>query len=314
MVIGQRVVIASLAVALLLSLSACADFWKFQTLQDVGTSDAGDATVPASSVSMDAEAGSLPDVVVNPPPACTMCGGKCIDPMTDLENCGGCGKGCLTSQVCQGGTCVCTANQTFCSAGDGGALSACVDLMTDHANCGTCGKTCAAGTDCQMGACVCPGMEMFCPSSAGGACAQLSNDHNNCGGCGNPCSIGGSCQNGVCACPAGQQSCAGTCADETVDHNNCGGCGNICPSTETCSNSVCVPCASIGPSGIMCGTPLMCVNTATDHTNCGGCGKPCLASETCQGGTCACPAPEVLCGSGAAQGCVTLASDQNNCG
>src|SRR5260370_37053635 len=67
-------------------------------------------------------------------------------------------------------------------------------------------------------------------------------------------------------------------------------------------------------AGMMCGTPLVCVDTMTDRGNCGGCGNRCLASQICQSGKCACPAGEKLCGSGASQACVVLSSDQNNCG
>jgi hypothetical protein len=299
------------AVAFLFSLCACANFWKFQSLQDDLGADAGlDAT---TGVSPGGDGGSAPDGGGGPDAvACTMCGGQCVDLTSSLQNCGGCNKRCLASQICQAGACACTDNQTLCGA------AGCVDMMTDHANCGSCGNTCAAGTACQGGKCVCPGMEMQCGSANSAACVYPSSDHGNCGGCGNTCAVGGSCQGGACVCPTGQQTCnvagAPTCVDTTSDHNNCGGCGAACPSAETCSNSVCVPCASIGPSGLMCGTPLTCVNTATDHANCGGCGNPCLATQICQGGACICPGTEALCGSGGAQGCVTLSSDQNNCG
>jgi hypothetical protein len=304
----------------LLGLSGCADFWKFQTLQDELGDAAAKGTVP---VVTDAENGENPDVVVElDGSTClstSLCGGECRDLTSDLQNCGACGKHCLTSQVCQESACVCTANQTLCGTG---AAQGCVDTMSDHNNCGGCGNVCAATTACQMGACVCPGTEKFCGSGPTATCSYVNSDHNNCGGCGNVCPMGGSCQSGptgvsACACPTGQQTCgagaSAACVDTTTDNNNCGGCGTICPTSQTCSNSKCVPCASIGPTGIMCGTPLTCVNTATDHSNCGGCGEPCLATETCQAGACGCPAGEALCGSGAAEGCVTLASDQNNC-
>jgi len=89
MVIGRRVAIATLAAALLLSLSACADFWKFQTLQDLGGSDAGvDATVSTESDGAVQDVVARPDVI--PPPPCSVDGAStgqqmCNDQCTDLK-------------------------------------------------------------------------------------------------------------------------------------------------------------------------------------------------------------------------------------
>lgn len=38
-------------------------------------------------------------------PACTMCGGGCVDTLVDPENCGGCGVTCAKGYACLGGVC-----------------------------------------------------------------------------------------------------------------------------------------------------------------------------------------------------------------
>ena len=64
------------------------------------------------------------------------CGGRCVDPQTDSNNCGACGKTCATRQTCCNGSCI---NPT-----------------TDPNNCGGCGKACPAGQTCCNGSCLAP--------------------------------------------------------------------------------------------------------------------------------------------------------------
>jgi hypothetical protein len=46
-------------------------------------------------------------------PSCGGCGGllccgtRCVDPMNDPNNCGGCGRACPPGNVCSGGNCTC---------------------------------------------------------------------------------------------------------------------------------------------------------------------------------------------------------------
>jgi hypothetical protein len=76
---------------------------------------------------------------------CTLCGGKCVDLLTDPKNCGAC------FQVVAGGTCVngapaCNSGLTACAGG-------CVDTMSDNSNCGGCGKACFGQATCFSGHC-----------------------------------------------------------------------------------------------------------------------------------------------------------------
>lgn len=75
------------------------------------------------------------------------CGASCIDPLTDSEHCGACGRSCGDG-VCLRGACVptCEAPAVLC-----GEL--CVDTQTNPDHCGGCGHVCASGL-CEAGACV----------------------------------------------------------------------------------------------------------------------------------------------------------------
>jgi hypothetical protein len=79
----------------------------------------------------------------------TKCGTTCVDTNTDENNCGDCGKTCVTGQNCVAGVCdlVCGGGTTKCSG-------TCVQLNVDPNNCGSCGNSCGPTADCESGACV----------------------------------------------------------------------------------------------------------------------------------------------------------------
>lgn len=153
------------------------------------------------------------------------CGDVCIDPTSDVNNCGSCGNVCPAGQAgdvaaCVAGVCAvtpaCSSGLTLCNSG-------CVDLTSDHGNCGGCDNMC--GTDrirtdlvCAGGQCVCPADMIAC-----GGCFDPATSKLNCGSCGHACAVDQTCVNGACA--GGQCVCP-------PDHINCGGeCfgGKICP-------------------------------------------------------------------------------------
>jgi hypothetical protein len=108
------------------------------------------------------------------------CGGVCVDPTSDRNNCGGCGIQCGPSEACLNSFCEsgfaaqaaaqsasaplsarvcpqspsCPPGQTFC-------YPSCVDLSTSPFNCGACGLQCAPAEVCAGGLCqgICIGCE-----------------------------------------------------------------------------------------------------------------------------------------------------------
>jgi Stigma-specific protein, Stig1 len=133
------------------------------------------------------------------------CGGtSCVDTQTDRDNCGGCGVVCSGGQICESGSCVCPAGETFCN-----------------------------------GQCVaCPSGQTAC----GNLCVNLhGTDPSNCGACGNTVGEGQVCVGGTPTTCRSGTACNGSCVDTTNDRNNCGSCSNVCPSGQICENSRCEP-------------------------------------------------------------------------
>jgi hypothetical protein len=77
------------------------------------------------------------------------CKGACVDLQETATHCGVCGNACPSSQVCQGGECVCAgADEIYCAEQD-----ACADLDTDRDHCGACGNACLNAGPCVAGVC-----------------------------------------------------------------------------------------------------------------------------------------------------------------
>jgi len=240
------------------------------------------------------------------------CGGACIDPQIDRNNCGACGQVCGPTEACSNGKCVapsCDSASTVCNG-------ACVNLALDRNNCGQCGNACPGGAlaVCIQGACnqAC----LLNPSagiggvglSCGGSCVDAAHDVNNCGGCGATCGANQTCNVGRCLdCPAGSMICNGACIDVSSNTANCGACGQACQPGSMCTGGQCVvlPCR---PGETSCGGA--CTDLSRDPSNCGACGRACGAGAACIGGSCACAAGQVNCGGA----CADLSTNVNNCG
>jgi hypothetical protein len=85
----------------------------------------------------------------------------CVNPLTNDDNCGTCGKACPVVAHCSAGSCVCDAvGQTLCG-------TQCHDLTSSSNNCGSCGKACKSPLICGQSLCVCPSISV-------GAAVQLT--------------------------------------------------------------------------------------------------------------------------------------------
>ncbi|TAK32776.1 MAG: hypothetical protein EPO40_01740 [Myxococcaceae bacterium] len=147
---------------------------------DVGPSTSVDAALDATVVTQDVrdagvvvplDAGVPPDRPQDVPPpldagtTCispsVRCGSSCVDPQTDVANCGGCGLRCslpnAISATCSAGRCVIATCATLYGDCDGNPATGCeADLSAAVAHCGRCDLSCRVDQFCRDGRCVDP--------------------------------------------------------------------------------------------------------------------------------------------------------------
>src|SRR5262249_26305538 len=129
-------------------------------------------------------------------PACeapqNQCGGSCVDPNSDPQNCGRCGMVCAPGQGCSNSACQMGGDLNLTQCG-----SACVNLQQDPLHCGDCNNRCSSGGSCVGGQC--QGGDCISPRiKCGTQCVDPRSDHGNCGGCGAACSPDAVCSNSNC--------------------------------------------------------------------------------------------------------------------
>lgn len=192
------------------------------------------------------------------------CGGSCVDPGSDRNNCGACGTVCPSIGICQNGRCVLATTSVVatttgtvapdlsCSRDEMACNGSCVDIFTDKKNCGVCGRSCKADEFCVDARCG-PACMNNGTSLCSGSCVDLTTDPENCGTCGTECKSflphakGSTCEDAKCVisgCNTGYGDCdtsvANGCESNLqTDASNCGTCGTKCPAGQVCYSGKC---------------------------------------------------------------------------
>lgn len=207
----------------------------------------GDDDAPADAASdVSADAPVDAPVDAGPPcerecPAgeqCCVVGGEevCVDTMSDLAHCGGCGVVCRAERgnECREGRCACGTTDIGCLGEMANiccpptadrTMPYCANLQLSGENCGACGVVCdeRVSTGCSAGVCVCGNSREGCAGTDESTCCQ---------------NLGGS---------------ESTCVDLTANREHCGACGRRCRAGEDCVSSTCRPRAG-ADAGVDAGT------------------------------------------------------------
>jgi hypothetical protein len=208
------------------------------------------------------------------------CNGRCIDPATDMGNCGGCMNPCQPGQPCINGKC---GSENPGMPGTPGIP----EIPGTPAIPGTPGTPATPGTS---GSPSCTSGQTNCY----GSCVDLQSDATHCGTCNTKCASGKVCSAGSCtiSCSAGQNNCGGSCINTQTSSQHCGKCNNPCSSGQTCQNGKCGLYAGVmtlNPQDLCVGSgKLWCSGAciSQDVSNCGTCGHACSSGQTCQNGKC----------------------------
>jgi hypothetical protein len=156
------------------------------------------------------------------------CNGMCSDGLSDVANCGMCGRACATGEVCDAGQCrspdsaactdtcgggrMCQAGMCVCPPGQEFCAGACTDLQTSDEHCGACEAACTGGKVCEAAECVCSPTQTEC----GTECVDLQTSLAHCGMCDHACMPGDACTAGRCAGPTGDDGCMGEALGVTI--------------------------------------------------------------------------------------------------
>ncbi len=267
-----------------------------------------------------------------------------INTNTDVNNCGGCGTVCNSTNgtpICSGGTCSITCSSGFGDCNNS-VTDGCETSLTTNTNCGACGGSCnpTNGTgSCSTGACTvvaCSGGYADCNGSASDGCeVNIASDPTHCGSCGKTCSSAGgtaTCTSGICGivCSNGYADCnsdpSDGCETSLTTTSNCGACGTTCSNANgstTCSSGACSPICNSGYGDCDSNPDNGCETNLNQNVNdCGACGTVCSCpngrTPNCLNGSCgcsACSAGTADCDGNSSNGCETNTNtDVNNCG
>jgi hypothetical protein len=194
------------------------------------------------------------------------CNGRCIDPETSRDHCGGCGMLCTGDCVggeCDRGTPMCTLDG--CNAGrppTAPRADACASPTLGDCLCGD-GPACEGDQICCDGIC-----EASC--EPGG-------------------DTGPTCTPRKETCGEGDEDCDGVLDD--TDFDAVAWCNREGPVANGCTRAGACTCDGerACEAGMTCCLGAGCVNTAADDLHCGECGNPCGGEEVCIDGICRLP-------------------------
>jgi hypothetical protein len=232
------------------------------------------------------------------------CGGSCVDVLTSLSDCGGCGVTCSTAcvdGVClavippDGGMCTaetCGDGDEDCDGNPDTSDPDALDWCNRERGAGNPVANACAATGCRCGSePACAGTDTCCDAT----CVDTDTNPFHCGECGNACE--GLCTEGACACVPVAEMCNGEDDDcdgvpDTTDPDALGSCNlgrpENMPVANTCGGNDGCFCGGLPPctgDNIAC-CEGACVDTSTDDNNCGGCGTVCDGGLTCTASTC----------------------------
>jgi hypothetical protein len=276
-----------------------------------------------------------------------VCGGSCVDTMTNAMHCGACGRRCAFPNAiadCGAGACrlrECLPGFQDC---DRNPMNGCeVDVRSSVMNCGACGTACSfanASARCVAGGCAintCNAGFLDCDGLQSNGCevdVRSSVDH--CGACRNRCApenatprcAGSAC--GYSMCTPGFLDCDGVQSngcevDGRASMTHCGACNAVCVRANaiaTCAASRCTIGGCNPGYGDCDGNPVNGCEASfgTNPAHCGGCGAACPAranaTAVCSSGSCAflCAPNFQDCDGSALTGCETDLRSPSSCG
>jgi hypothetical protein len=233
------------------------------------------------------------------------CGGTCIDPTSDRDNCGATGD-CVNGDVASSAGIACGAGQVCTKDGNGK---------------GTCATSCVAGQIQCGGTCVDPQVSPTYCGAVGTCVADGKTTGGQSDGPGSACAAGQFCSKGACVpnCPTGQIDCAGRCVDPQSDNAFCGASGACTAGTSAAGTD----CTQI--SGTICSSGSCQLTCQVGQINCGGicidptsdslhCGVTAACTGDCVNGVCPSGTVCTTSGNGTPTCAVACAGTQINCG
>lgn len=216
----------------------------------------------------------------------TRCDAMCVDTMSNLQHCGGCGHACTSapinaSPICSSGVCNFVCNMGFHACGDGcvsntsvascgSSCTPCPTPANGTATCNgtSCGITCNPGYHPCGGSCVSNTSVETCGTSCTPCMGIPSNSQRSCDGtaCGFTCNTGFHRCDGICQSNTSLDACGTSCVS----------CPGVSNAVRTCDGTACGFRCLAGHGDCNGRVEDGCeTDTSGDVNNCGVCGHVC---------------------------------------